>query len=44
LALFAYIRQEQQPEWSEYLCKNVKADFIQGQQFILSNEEKIFQV
>jgi hypothetical protein len=43
LALFAYIRGEQQPDWAEHLCKNVKADFIQGQNFICENEEKIFQ-
>jgi hypothetical protein len=42
LALFAYIRQEQQPEWANYLCKNVKADFIQGQNFISRNENMIF--
>jgi len=43
LALFAYIRQECQPEWADHLCKNVKADFIQGLNFISANEEMIFQ-
>lgn len=42
LALFAYIRQEQQPDWANYLCKNVKADFIQGQNFISRNDSLIF--
>ncbi len=43
LSLFAYIREEQQPQWVDYLCKNVKADFKQGQNFISANENIIFQ-
>jgi hypothetical protein len=43
LSLFAYIRKEQQPQWADYLCKNVKADFKQGQNFISANEDIIFQ-
>jgi hypothetical protein len=43
LSLFAYIRKEQQPPWADYLCKNVKADFKQGQYFISANEDMIFQ-
>jgi hypothetical protein len=43
LSLFAYIRKEQQPQWADYLCKNVKADFKQGQNFISVNEDIIFQ-
>lgn len=43
LALFAYLRHEQQPGWVNYLCKNVKADFIQSQNFISNNEIKSFQ-
>jgi hypothetical protein len=43
LSLFAYIRQEKQPDWIHHLCKNVKADFIQGQNFIAANESIIFQ-
>jgi hypothetical protein len=43
LALFAYIRQEQEPGWASHLCRNVKADFIQGQNFISENEARIFQ-
>ncbi|GAO42741.1 hypothetical protein FPE01S_01_17590 [Flavihumibacter petaseus NBRC 106054] len=41
LALFAYIRGESQPFWANHLCDNVKADFIQGQNFIANNEEII---
>lgn len=43
LSLFAYIRQEKNPQWANYLCKNVKADFTQGLNFIYANEEKIFK-
>lgn len=43
LALFAYVREEHYPDWVNYLCKNVKADFIQSQRFISNNESKIFQ-
>ncbi len=43
LALFAYVRQEEAPAWASHLCKNVKGDFIQGQNFIANNEELIFQ-
>jgi len=43
LSLFAHIRQEQEPNWSCHLSKNVKADFIQGQNFISANENIIFQ-
>ena len=43
LALFAWIRQEAQPGWADHLCKNVKADFMQGQNFIAANEDLIFR-
>lgn len=42
LALFAWLRQEPEPGWADYLCKNVRADFIQGKNYIARNEEKIF--
>ncbi|HLK29938.1 MAG TPA: hypothetical protein VKT28_15265 [Puia sp.] len=43
LALFAHTRQESQPQWASHLCMNVKADFLQGQNFISNNERDIFQ-
>jgi len=43
LALFAYVRQEKQPDWANHLCKNVKADFKRSQHFISNNEDIIFQ-
>jgi hypothetical protein len=43
LSLFAHVRQEKQPDWAKHLSKNVKADFIQGQNFISNNESLIFQ-
>jgi hypothetical protein len=43
LALFAYIRQELEPEWADYLCTNVKGDFFKGLQFIADHEDIIFK-
>lgn len=43
LALFAYVRGESAPAWSEHLAPNVKSDFQQGQRFIEANKELIFQ-
>jgi hypothetical protein len=31
------------PAWASHLCKNVKGDLIQEQNFIANNEELIFQ-
>lgn len=41
LALFALIRNEDQPDWANYLCTNVKADFRQAKDFIANNRDKI---
>ena len=41
LSLFAQIRKENQPEWANHLCTNVKADFRQAQNFISNNRDKI---
>ncbi|WP_431211739.1 hypothetical protein ACQ86N_38985 [Puia sp. P3] len=43
LALFAYIRDEDEPAWAEHLCKNVRADFQQGINFIANNPGLIFK-
>jgi hypothetical protein len=42
LALFAYVRGESDPAWSEHLAPNVKRDFQQGQRFIDDNKDLIF--
>jgi hypothetical protein len=42
LALFAYIREEENPDWINFLTTNVKADFNQGSRFINANKDKIF--
>lgn len=41
LALFAYLRNEANPDWSSHLCANVKGDFNQAQKFISNNEDII---
>lgn len=43
LALFAYIRREQNPSCMDHLNLTVKGDFMQGQNYIRKNSEKIFQ-
>jgi len=43
LALFAYVREEESPKWIDYLTPNVKSDFLQGQKFILNNQDIVFQ-
>lgn len=34
LALFARLRKEDNPEWSNYLCMNVKADFAKSRRYL----------
>ncbi len=43
LALFAWMRGEQAPGWTEHLSLNVKGDFKRGELFIRQNEHFIFQ-
>jgi hypothetical protein len=43
LALFAHIRDEKSPAWTNHLSPNVKSDFIQGQSFIETNPELVFR-
>ncbi|MBS1683500.1 MAG: hypothetical protein JSS76_02025 [Bacteroidetes bacterium] len=43
LALFAYLRGENEPAWHKYLTKSVASDFRQGQRFIYQNEERLFE-
>ena len=43
LALFAYIREEKNPDWINHLTLNVKSDFKQGMLFIENNEELLFK-
>lgn len=43
LALFAYIRGEKEPEWIQFLSRNIKSDFIKSEKFIRDNPDKIFK-
>lgn len=43
LALFAFLRKEKTPEWTEFLTLNVKSDFKQSERFIYENEEIILK-
>lgn len=43
LALMAFMRQEDDPEWSRFLTLSVKKDFDRNLQYMLRNEEEIFR-
>lgn len=43
LALFAFLRQEDNPEWKQYLSKTIKSDFEKCLQYMIENEEDIFK-
>ena len=34
LALFAHLRKEKKPAWTEHLVKNIKSDFLKSEQYI----------
>ena len=42
LALYAYFREEENPEWVKYINANIKSDFKKSQAYILSNSDKVF--
>jgi len=41
LALYAYLRGENTPQWINYLSETVKGNFKRSEQFIKANKEKI---
>lgn len=43
LALFAFIRHEDDPEWKQYLSKTIKSDFEKSLRYMIDNEEEIFK-
>lgn len=36
LALFTQLRRENDPDWTKYLCKNVKSDFVKSYRYLKS--------
>ena len=42
LALYAFFRQEENPEWLKYLTSNIKSDFKKSMLFINDNTDKVF--
>jgi hypothetical protein len=42
LALYAYYRKEENPDWIKYLTPNIKSDFKKSMAFIFANQDKIF--
>jgi hypothetical protein len=43
LALVAFMRYEEKPEWSNYLNATIKKDFEKSLKYMLDNEQSIFQ-
>jgi hypothetical protein len=43
LALFAYCREEENPDWMRYLNKQSQVDFRDSMNWILANEDLIWQ-
>ena len=43
LALFAFIRYEDNPDWKKYLSRTIKSDFNKCLQYLLKNEKDIFR-
>jgi hypothetical protein len=41
LAIYAYLRNEEKPDWANYLSANIKSDFRNGEAFILENTSKL---
>jgi hypothetical protein len=42
LALYAFYRQEENPDWIKYLTPNIKSDFRKSTDFIYANTDKVF--
>lgn len=42
LALYAYFRKEENPDWIKYLTRNIKSDFKRSMDFINVNQDKVF--
>lgn len=43
LALFAFIRHEDEPQWKQFLSKTIKSDFEKCLSYMIDNEEEIFK-
>jgi hypothetical protein len=42
LALYAFFRQEENPDWIKFLTPNIKSDFKKSMEFINANTDKVF--
>jgi len=42
LALYAFYRQEENPDWVKFLTPNIKSDFKKSTGFIYANSDKVF--
>jgi hypothetical protein len=43
LALMAFIRHEDEPEWKQFLSKTIKSDFEKCLSYMIDNQEEIFK-
>ena len=42
LALYAFFRQEENPDWIKFLAPNIRSDYKKSMDFILDNTDKVF--
>lgn len=42
LALYAFFRQEENPDWIKFLTPNIKSDVKKSLDFIYANTDKVF--
>jgi len=43
LALYAYFRQEENPDWTKFLTPNIQSDFKKSIAYILAHSDKVFK-
>jgi hypothetical protein len=42
LALYAFFKQEESPDWIKFLTPNIRSDYKRSMDFILANTDKVF--
>lgn len=43
LALFTFFREEDEPEWKQYLSTSIRSDFERSLQYMIENEDQMFK-
>ena len=43
LALFTFLREEDKPEWKQYLSTSIRSDFERSLEYMIENEDQMFK-